>query len=102
MQYELRTYTLSDEASAETYFRVHWERHIGSLSKYGIGVDHVFLNKANHQVIAICTYPDGSDIQAADEAYMHSPEFHSDMEGFPMDSIVSVEPCIVESADFLK
>ncbi|BDR52107.1 hypothetical protein KIM372_00140 [Bombiscardovia nodaiensis] len=102
MQYELRTYTLSDEASAQTYFRVHWARHIRSLAKCGIGVDHVFLNRAACQVIAICTYPDGADIQAADEAYMRSPEFRADMEGFPMDAIVKVEPCIVESADFLR
>lgn len=91
MQYEIRTYTLSDPETAKLYFTNYWPKHIISLAIYNIGVKDVFINIEKAQVIAICTFDDTMDIQKSDIAYMKSPEFKADMFDFPMKKLLKLK-----------
>ena len=80
--YQMRTYTLDSEASADAYEAV-WTRHLSSLAKHKIHTYGVFRPVENrNQVMALVSYFPGEDPQAATAAYMASPEFRSDLEGF--------------------
>ena len=89
--YQLRTYHLSDLQSAETYYRVHWKRHLTSLPKFGINVEKVFYCKDEPKVVALVYYSDGVDPKEANEKYMKSQELLNDMKGFDMKNIVKVD-----------
>ena len=89
--YQLRTYYLADLNSAETYYKIHWKRHLISLPKFGINVEKVFYSKEEPKVIALVYYDEGIDAKEANEKYMKSQELRDDMEGFDMKKIIKVD-----------
>ena len=92
--YQLRIYTIADPEAAEQYYSVHWQRHIASLKKFGITTERIFkeLTAEGHtRVIGLVRYEEGTDVEAANAAYMQSAEFCADMEGFDMRKMVKVE-----------
>ena len=89
--YQLRTYFLADLNSAETYYKIHWKRHLISLPKFGINVEKVFYSKEEPKVIALVYYDEGIDAKEANEKYMKSQELRDDMEGFDMKKIIKVD-----------
>ena len=89
--YQLRTYHLTDLKSAETYYKVHWKRHLISLPKFGINVEKVFYSKEEPKVVALVYYNEGIDAKEANEKYMKSQELRDDMEGFDFKKIIKVD-----------
>ena len=89
--YQLRTYYLADLKSAETYYKIHWKRHLISLPKFGINVEKVFYSKEEPKVIALVYYDEGINAKEANEKYMKSQELRDDMEGFDMKKIIKVD-----------
>lgn len=96
---EIRTYTLASEEALEQYATVHWARHVSSLAAYGITTHQVWREITGEQrprLVALVEYGEGADPRAVTQAYMASPEFAADMDGFAMDGIRGVESVFVE------
>lgn len=93
VQFQLRIYTLATRQAAETYARVHWNRHVPSLERFGIHTHSVYQETntdGQTRVCALVSY-DGEDFAAQNARYMASPEFRADMEGFDPRNIVNVQ-----------
>lgn len=102
--YQIRIYTLATPAAADEYFTIHWKRHISSLEKFNIHTESVFKETGTDgqtRVFAVCRFDEGTDMNAVNEAYMKSPEFREDMQGFQMSNIINVEGMPAVKADFL-
>ncbi len=97
--YQLRTYTLQTTDALERYATVHWPRHISSLRAFGvthgIGTQH---HADAHRLVALISYPNGADPIEVATAYMASPGFGADMDGFDVDDIVNVSEILLDSA----
>ena len=89
--YQLRTYHLADLESAETYYKIHWKKHLISLPKFGIFVEKVFYSKDEPKVVALVYYDEGVDPKEANSKYMKSQELLDDMKGFDFKKIVKVD-----------
>ena len=98
--FQLRTYTLANQEAAQTYLSIHWKRHLESLPKFGVKVHGVFAVKDKAQVVALVSYQEGVNISQIDDAYMKSPEFRSDMEGFDIKNMKGVDTILLEAACF--
>lgn len=100
---ELRTYTLASDEALEQYSSVHWARHIPSLAKFGVTTRHVWREIGGEQprLFALVEHEEGADPAATGAAFMASPEFRADMEGFAPGGIVHVSAVFLEptSAD---
>ena len=99
----LRIYTLRNQAMADLYFNVHWQRHLVSLPKYQIHVDqvqleHVKTADAPCRVFALVHTDDADDMATLNAQYMHSDEFKADMAGYDMAAILNVEEVELKSA----
>ena len=99
---QIRIYTLKNRKAAEIYFYTHWPRHLISLPKFGVYVNDVYLgeNEQAHQVIAVGTYQEGSDLHNVNQLYLASEEFRADMEGFNMSDIIRVEEISIKESLF--
>jgi NIPSNAP len=96
--YQLRIYTLRTSEALEDYATAHWPRHIHSLRAFGvttlgIWTDH---NADAHRLIALISYPEAADPAAVTAAYMASPEFKADMDGFDISNITNVEEILLD------
>lgn len=92
----LRIYTLKNQAMADLYFNVHWQRHLISLPKYHIQVDSVQLERVKKadapcRVFALVHTEDTDDMETLNAEYMQSDDFKADMAGFDMPAILNVE-----------
>lgn len=98
--YQLRTYTLRTADALEHYATVHWPRHIPSLRAFGVTTHGIWtqLNPDAHRLVALISYLDGADPAVVASAYMASPEFAADMEGFDVANIASVEELLLTPA----
>jgi hypothetical protein len=96
--YQLRIYTLKTADALERYATVHWPRHIPSLRAFGISTRGIWTEHDldAHRLIALVSYPDGADPADLTAAYMASPEFAADMEGFDVDNIVDVSEILLD------
>jgi hypothetical protein len=100
---EIRTYTLASPQALERYAAVHWGRHIPTLAAFGILTRHLWQETTgqNPRLIAVMEYGTGINPQAAAKAFMNSPEYQDDMEGFAMEDILDVQSVFVErSVDY--
>jgi len=89
--FELRTYTLKSIRAAEVY-RAIWIKHIESLKAFGIITHGVFsVPDAMTKVIALVSYPEGSDPEEVGTRYMASDLFKADMAGFDFSDFISIE-----------
>ena len=99
--YQLRIYTLRTADAREHYATVHWPRHISSLSAFGVTTHGIWTphDSGAHRLVALISYPDGSDPDEVTTAFMTSPEFAADMDGFDAGDIVAVEELLLNPAD---
>lgn len=99
----LRIYTLKNQAMADLYFNVHWQRHLISLPKYHIQVDNVQLERVKQEdescrVFALVHTEDGDDMETLNAKYMQSDDFKADMAGYDMTAILNVEEVKLKSS----
>jgi len=99
----LRIYTLKNQAMADLYFKVHWQRHLISLPKYHIQVDSVQLEQVKNgdepcRVFALVHTKDTDDMAALNAEYMQSDDFKADMAGYDMTAILNVEEVKLRSS----
>lgn len=89
--YQLRVYTLRTSEGLAAYQAV-WSHHIPSLAKHRITTHGVWTapEAETPQLYALVSYADGDDPRERDHAYMSSPEFQADMEGFDFNQIVGI------------
>ncbi|MFE2522325.1 NIPSNAP family protein [Streptomyces mirabilis] len=103
-QYQLRVYTLRGPQALVAYEDI-WARHIPSMAKHRITTHGVWTLSAAPgseapQLYALVSYRDAGDVQERLEAYLSSPEFRADMEGFDISQIVGVaESVLTPTAD---
>ena len=98
--YQLRIYTLRTVEALEQYATVHWPRHIPSLRSFGVTTHGIWTQHATdaHRLLALISYPDGADPTEVTTAYMASPGFAADMDGFDAGGIVRVEDLLLNPA----
>ncbi|MGW1811642.1 NIPSNAP family protein [Streptomyces sp. NPDC002078] len=103
-QYQLRVYTLCSRKALVAYANI-WSKHIPGMSKQRITTHGVWTVPAapgseTPQLYALVSYRDGDDVQERLLAYLASPEFRADMEGFDLSQIVGVtEIALTPTAD---
>lgn len=89
-QYQFRVYTLRSSEGLTTYLNV-WDKHIPSLARHRIKVHRIWTKAETPQLAALVSFAEGDDPEEREQAYMTSADFRSDMVGFDMSQIVSVE-----------
>ncbi|MGW1627509.1 NIPSNAP family protein [Streptomyces sp. NPDC002172] len=103
-QYQLRVYTLRSPESLATYENI-WAKHIPGMAKHRITTHGVWTVPAAPaseapQLYALVSYRDADDMRERLEAYVSSPEFRADMEGFDLTQIVDIaESVLTPTAD---
>lgn len=96
--YQLRIYTLRTAAALEHYATAYWPRHIPSLRAFGVTTHGVWTDHDvnTHRLLALISYPGGADHAEVPAAYMASPEFAADMNGFDAGNIINVEELLLD------
>lgn len=95
--YELRTYQLVSKDALETYRNVVYPRHLLSFIKFDIGLHGIWTDKTRDDTLyVLVSHPENGDPKEVEQAYMASPEFLDDVEGFDLSQIVSVEAKYLE------
>ncbi|MFD3399234.1 NIPSNAP family protein [Kribbella sp. NPDC058693] len=96
--YQLRIYTLRTAEALREYATVHWPRHIPSLREFGVTTHGIWTdhNAGAHRLIALIAYADGAEPADVTAAYMASPEFAADMQGFDVSNILNVEELLLD------
>ena len=99
--YQLRIYTLRTVEALEHYATVHWTRHISSLHAFGVTTHGIWTqhDADAHRLLALISYPDGADPTEVTTAYMASPGFAADMDGFDPSNIINVEDLLLKPSD---
>ena len=99
--YQLRIYTLRTIEALEHYATVHWTRHISSLRAFGVTTHGIWTHHDAdaHRLLALISYPDRADATEVTTAYMASPEFAADMDGFDPSNIINVEDLLLKPSD---
>ncbi|MEU2491216.1 NIPSNAP family protein [Streptomyces sp. NPDC007883] len=98
-QYQLRVYTLSSPDALSAYKKI-WAQHIPGMAKHRITTHGVWTVPAapgneTHRLYALISYKDADDAQERLEAYLSSPEFRADMEGFDITQIVGLDETLL-------
>ncbi|MEV6297562.1 NIPSNAP family protein [Streptomyces sp. NPDC051896] len=95
-QYQLRIYTLRSPEALSAYEKV-WAQHIPGMSKHRITTHGVWTapGSGTPRLYALVSYSDADDVQERLEAYLSSPEFRADMEGFDISQIVGLDETLL-------
>ncbi|WP_125709612.1 hypothetical protein [Lacticaseibacillus porcinae] len=95
----LRIYTIRNQAMADLYYHVHWQRHLISLPKYRIQVDQVQLEqvKTADAPCRVFALVHTDDMATLNDQYMYSDDFKADMAGYDMTAILNVEEVELKS-----
>ncbi|MFE5028657.1 NIPSNAP family protein [Streptomyces sp. NPDC056656] len=98
-QYQLRVYTLRSPEALVAYENI-WSEHIPGMAKHGITTHGVWtvpaaLGSEERQLYALVSYRDADDVQERLRAYLSSPEFRADMEGFDISQIIGVAESVL-------
>ncbi|MGW7671915.1 NIPSNAP protein [Streptomyces sp. 3212.3] len=98
-QYQLRVYTLRSPEALVAYESI-WAKHIPGLAKHRITTHGVWTVPATRgsgapRLYALVSYQDADDVQERMDAYLSSPEFRADMEGFDLGRIVNVAESVL-------
>lgn len=91
--FQLKTYTLRTSEALHHYATVHWPRHVASMPLFGATV-HGFWTRQDadaYRLIALLSFREDTDPDDFLAAYVTSPEFTADMEGFDVSDIIDVE-----------
>ncbi|MGI8446843.1 MAG: NIPSNAP family protein [Streptosporangiaceae bacterium] len=96
--YQLRIYTLRTAEALEDYATAHWPRHIPSLRAFGVTTHGIWTDHDAdaHRLLALISYPRGADPTEVTAAYMASPAFAADMDGFDASNIINVEELLLD------
>lgn len=94
-QYQLRVYTLRSLDALAAYENI-WAKHIPGMAQHRITTHGVWTVPAAPgsqapQLYALVSYRNGDNVQERLEAYLTSPEFRADMEGFDIGQILDVD-----------
>ena len=87
--YQLRIYTLADEASFENYKEV-WRKHMDSLPKHQITVHGVWVPQGTetpYQIWVLNSFPDAESVDRLGKQFMSSEEFKADVAGLPFEMV---------------
>ncbi|MFE0382550.1 NIPSNAP family protein [Streptomyces bungoensis] len=98
-QYQLRVYTLRDSDALSAYAKI-WAQHIPGMAKHRITTHGVWTGPAapgneKPPLYALVSYRDSDDVRERLEAYLSSPEFRADMEGFDISQIVGLDETLL-------
>ena len=90
---QIRLYTLRTAQALATYAGVHWPRHVASMPGFGATVRGFWIDRTTdaHRLVALLSFTDGVEPDEFTAAYVASPAFAADMQGFDLDDIVAVE-----------
>ena len=90
---QLRIYTLRTAEALDRYATVHWPRHVASMPSFGVTVRGVWTDHQPgvHRLVALLSFGHAVDPDDFTSAYVASPEFAADMEGFDLSDIVHAE-----------
>jgi hypothetical protein len=77
-----------------------WAKHIPGMAKHRITTHGVWTVPAapgsdTPRLYALVSYKDADDVQERLEAYLSSPEFRADMEGFDISQIVGLDETLL-------
>ncbi|MFB7224994.1 NIPSNAP family protein [Streptomyces sp. NPDC056227] len=103
-QYQLRVYTLCSAEALGAYETI-WSKHIPGLAKHRITTHGVWTGPETSgseapQLYALVSYRHADNVTERLQAYLASPEFRADMEGFDISQIVDVaESVLTPTAD---
>jgi hypothetical protein len=91
--FQLRIYTLRSIDALERYATIHWARHVPSLETFGVTAHGIWTEHggAANRLVALISYPSGTDPEKLTREYLASPEFGADMKGFDPQDLVGVE-----------
>lgn len=95
---QIRIYTLRTTEALEKYATVHWPRHIASMREFGVTVRGLWIDHEAdaHRLIALLSFRKGIDPAEFTTAYVASPEFAADMQGFDLDDITGAEELLLD------
>ncbi|MFE2099379.1 NIPSNAP family protein [Streptomyces sp. NPDC059468] len=98
-QYQLRVYTLRSSDALTAYEKI-WAQHIPGMAKHRITTHGVWTVPAapgidTPRLYALVSYKDADDVRERLEAYLSSPEFRADMEGFDINQIVGLDETLL-------
>ncbi|PKW10610.1 NIPSNAP protein [Streptomyces sp. 1222.5] len=98
-QYQLRVYTLRSPDALAAYEKI-WAQHIPGMAKHRITTHGVWTVPAapgneTPRLYALVSYRDADDVRERLEAYLSSPEFLADMEGFDIGQIVGLDEILL-------
>ena len=98
--YQLRIYTLRTAEVLQVYATAHWPRHISSLQSFGVTTHGFWTEHAPdaHRLLALISFPSGTDPVTVTTTYMESPAFRADMEGFDITNITDVVEIFLDRA----
>ncbi|WP_406425827.1 NIPSNAP family protein [Streptomyces sp. NBC_01589] len=96
-QYQLRVYTLRSPEALVAYENI-WSKHIPGMAKHRITTHGIWTVPAGPempQLYALVSYRDADNVQERLQAYLASPEFRADMEGFDISQIVALAESVL-------
>lgn len=96
--YQIKTYTLRTAEALHRYATVHWTRHVASMPLFGATVHGFWIHHdaGAHRLVALLSFGDGVDPSEFLAAYVASPEFAADMEGFDVSDIIEVQDLLLD------
>ncbi|BBZ43828.1 NIPSNAP family protein [Mycobacterium parmense] len=99
--FQLRTYTLRSPDALQRYATVHWARHLGTFSMFGIATHGVWTeHDGADRLVALIGYPTGTDPEHLTRVVMASPQFAADMAGFDAEDLLDVQTTLLDPTSF--
>ena len=97
--FQLRIYTLRSAEALEQYASIHWARHIPTFHGFGVTTHGIWTEHDGNtnRLVALISYPNGTDPAELASEVMTSPEFAADMEGFDPQNIVAVNSILLDA-----
>jgi hypothetical protein len=97
--FQLRIYTLRSAEALKQYATIHWARHIATFQGFRVTTHGTWTEHGGntHRLVALISYPNGTDPTALANQVMASPEFAADMEGFDPQDIVAVDSITLDA-----
>jgi len=91
--FQLRIYTLRSAEALKQYASIHWARHIPTFQGFRVTTHGIWTERGGNanRLVALISYPNGTDPTELASEVMASPKFAADMEGFDPQNIVAVD-----------
>jgi hypothetical protein len=100
--FQLRIYTVRTPEALQRYATVHWARHVGTFTSFGVTVGGVWTEQSDRasRLVALIRYPTGADPEELTRHIMASAAFADDMAGFDVDDIIDVQSMLLDPTSF--